>query len=388
MKKMFNRSLAISAIALGLLGCSSEEDTIVMAPLPVVNSQFTPTTEWSASIGDGVGHYFSKLSPVYAYDKVFVASRDGEVKALDPETGDTLWEQDLSEDGPARLSGGLTASYDKLYIGTENGEAFALSVEDGSIVWQQKVDGEILAKPLADESLVMLHTSKGSLIALKQDSGEQAWDISNEVPNLTLRGDSSPVSISGGVFWGMANGRLAAALIQRGQLLWQQPIGTPKGSTEIDRLVDVDASPLIIGSNLYAVGVNGQLVAIDLRSGAPMWKRTYSSATDLATDGSRIFVVTDKDHISAVDIRSGTELWSNESLEYRQLTAPVMLGDYLVVADGEGYLHWLDRTSGKFVAQQLIDDEGIATAPIETDDGFIIIDRDGGIKKMQIPEGS
>lgn len=388
MKKMFNRSLAISAIALGLLGCSSEEDTIVMAPLPVVDSQFTPKTEWTASIGDGVGHYFSKLSPVYAYDKVFVASRDGEVKALDPENGDTLWEVDLEQDGPARLSGGLTASYDKLFIGDENGQAFALSVDDGSIIWQKKVDGEVLSKPLADESLIMLHTSKGSLVALNQDTGEQVWDISNEVPNLTLRGDSSPVSVSGGVFWGMANGRLAAALIQRGQLLWQQPIGSPKGSTEIDRLVDVDATPLIIGANLYAVGINGQLVAIDLRSGAPMWKRTYSSATDLASDGSRIFVVTDKDHIAAVDVRSGTQLWTNDSLEYRQLTSPVLINQYLVVGDSEGYLHWIDRSSGKFVAQQLVDDDGIAAAPIETDDGFVIVTRDGEIKKMQIPEGS
>lgn len=388
MKKMFNRSLAMSLVALGLFGCAGEEDTIVMAPLPVVESQFTPATEWTASIGDGVGHYFSKLSPVYAYGKVFVASRDGEVKALDPETGKTLWEVDLEGDQPARLSGGLTASYDKLYIGDENGQAFALSVDDGSVVWKKDIDGEVLAKPLADESLVMFHTSKGALVALKEDSGEPFWEINNDVPNLTLRGDSSPVSISGGVFWGMANGRLAAALIQRGQLLWQQPIGTPKGSTEIDRLVDVDASPLIIGSNLYAVGVNGQLVAIDLRSGAPMWKRTYSSATDLASDGSRIFVVTDKDHIAAVDVRSGTPLWTNDSLEYRQLTAPVLINQYLVVADGEGYLHWIDRATGKFVAQQLIDEDGIAVPPVETDDGFVIITREGDIKKMQIPEGS
>ncbi|MGO2420289.1 MAG: outer membrane protein assembly factor BamB [Vibrio casei] len=388
MRKMFSRSLALTVIALGLLGCSSEEDTIVMSPLPIVKSEFTPSTEWTASVGDGVGHFFSKLSPVYAYDKVFVASRDGEVKALDPENGKTLWEVDLGDDVPARLSGGLTASYDKVFVGSENGQAYALSVEDGSIVWQKKVDGEVLAKPLADENLVMFHTNKGSLVAVRQDSGDSAWEIRNEVPNLTLRGDSSPVSVSGGVFWGMSNGRLAAALIQKGQLLWQQPIGTPKGSTEIDRLVDVDASPLIIGSNLYAVGINGQLVAIDLRSGSPMWKRAYSSATDLATDGSRIFVVTDKDHISAVDVRSGTKLWDNDSLQYRQLTAPVMIGDYLVVGDSEGYLHWMDLTSGKFIAQQLIDDEGIAVSPIETDDGFIVITRDGEIKKMQIPSGS
>lgn len=388
MRKMFNRSLALTVIALGLIGCSSEEDTIVMSPLPVVNSEFTPSTKWTASIGDGVGHYFSRLSPVYAYGKVFVASRDGEVEALDPDTGETLWEVDLGDDIPARLSGGLTASYDKVFIGSENGQAYALSADDGSIVWQKEIDGEVLAKPLADESLVILHTSKGELIALNQDSGDEAWEINNDVPNLTLRGDSSPVAVSGGVFWGMANGRLAAALIQNGQLLWQQPIGVPKGSTEIDRLVDVDSSPLILGSSLFAVSMNGQMVGIDLRSGQPMWKRNYSSATDMASDGSRIFVVTDKDHVSAVDIRSGTELWSNTQLQYRQLTAPKLIGNYLVVADNEGYLHWLDRTNGKFVAQQLIDEDGITTAPLEINDGYIVITREGDIKKMQIPAGS
>ncbi len=67
-----------------LAGCASEEDTIVMAPLPQVDSQFTTNTEWSTSVGDGVGHYFSKLSPIYANNMLFVASRDGIVKALDP----------------------------------------------------------------------------------------------------------------------------------------------------------------------------------------------------------------------------------------------------------------------------------------------------------------
>ncbi|WP_153447633.1 outer membrane protein assembly factor BamB [Vibrio algicola] len=390
MKKLLKRGLALTFITLGLLGCSSEEDTIVMSPLPVVKSQFTPKTIWTASIDDGVGHYFSKLAPTYAYDKVFVASRDGDVKALDPKTGKTLWEKDLGKDEPARLSGGVTALYDKIFIGSENGQVYALSVDDGSLVWQKDIEGEVLAKPLADQNFVMLNTAKGSLIALDQDTGEQEWDISNEVPNLTLRGDSSPASVSGGVFWGMSNGRLAAALIQKGQLLWQQPIGTPKGSTEIDRLVDVDASPLIIGANLYTVGINGQLVAVDLRSGTPMWKRTYSSATDLATDGSKLFVVTDKDHLIGVDVRSGTKLWENNDLQYRQLSDPTVIGDYLVVGDNEGYLHWIDRDTGAFVAQQLIgdDDDGIAVAPIALDDGFVVITREGEIKKMQIPDGS
>ncbi|MFV0576917.1 MAG: outer membrane protein assembly factor BamB [Vibrio sp.] len=385
MNKMLKRGFTISAIALALLGCSSEEDNVVMAPVPEVESQFTPTTDWTASIGDGVGHYFSKLSPAYDYDKIYVASRDGEVKAIDPENGDTLWEQDLGEDEPARLSGGVTVSYDKVIVASENGQVYALSTEDGSVLWQKAIDGEVLSKPLVDESLVMLHTSKGSLVALKEATGDQAWKIDSDVPNLTLRGDSSPASVAGGVFWGMANGRLAAAIIARGQLLWQQPIGTPTGSTEIDRLVDIDASPLIIDSNLFSVGYNGQLVGLDLRSGTPMWKRKFSSATDLGTDGSQLFVVTDKDHISAVDSRSGTLLWDNDKLENRQLTKPVMIGGYLVVGDAEGYLHWMDPYTGDFVAQQLVDEEGIATAPLEVDDGYLVVTRDGDIKKMEIP---
>lgn len=384
MKKLFNKVL-VSAVVLGALaGCASEEDTVIMAPVPVVSSEFTPVTQWSASIGDGVGHYFSKLSPEYAYGKIFVASRDGLVKALDPESGKELWKTDLEQDNSMRLSGGITAAYSQIYIGSENGVVIALNEETGELAWQVEVDGEVLAAPAADNNMVIVNTSRGTLIGLDQESGEQKWAISTEVPNLTLRGDSKPVTVSGGVFWGTASGRLAAAIVERGQLIWQQPVGMPKGATEIDRLVDVDASPIVIGGMLYTVGFNGQLIAIDLRSGKPAWKRNYSSSTDMASDGGRLFVVTDKDHLAAVDARSGTELWSNNKLENRLLTAPSIINGYIVVGDSEGYLHWIDRSSGEFVAQQLVESSGFAVGPLAVTDGYVIITRNGNVKKLTI----
>lgn len=384
MKKMLSRALMCAVVLGGVVGCASEEDTIVMAPLPAVESQFVPTSDWSASVGNGVGHYFSKLKPVYAYEKVFVASRNGEVKAFDPENGKVIWSQNLEKVSTSRLSGGVTASYGKLYIGTENGEVIALDQKTGEELWRTPVEGEVLASPVTDANFVMVHTSRGALIALDQSTGDEKWTISSEVPSLTLRGDSTPVAISGGVFWGTANGRLAAAIVERGQLIWQQPVGTPKGSTEIDRLVDSDTSPIIIGGTLYTVGINGQLVAIDLRSGSPTWKRTYSSATDMATDGDQIYLVTDKDHLVAVDARSGTEIWSNAQLEYRQLTGPAVIDGKLVVGDSEGYLHWLDTESGEFVAQQMVDSSGFAVGPIKLDEGYLVVTRSGGVKKLQI----
>ncbi len=384
MKKILSQVLLSSVIVTGLAACSSEEDTVIMAPVPMVSSQFTPDSEWRASIGKGVGQYFSKLNPVLAYEKIFIAGRDGEVKALDPENGSTIWKTDLETDVIARLSGGVTPSYGKLFIGSENGEVIALDAENGELLWRQEVLGEVLAAPVTERDLVIVHTSRGVLAALDTDSGELRWTINTDVPNLALRGESAPTTVSGGVFWGTANGRLAAAIAERGQLIWQQPIGIPKGATEIDRLVDVDSSPVILGSMLYTVGYNGQLVAIDLRTGAQVWKRNYSSAMDMATNGSRLFLITDNDHVVAVDVRSGTEIWQNKRLENRLLTAPKIIDDYLVVGDTEGYLHWLDIDSGEFVAQQFIDDSGFAVGPLELDDGYLITTRDGSIRKLKI----
>lgn len=383
MKQTLTKALMGLAVVTALVGCAGEEDAVVMAPLPLVDNQFETQTEWRASVGDGVEHYFSRLAPLYAYDKVFVASRDGVVKALDPQEGDRVWKIELDDD-QARLSGGLSAAYGKVYVGSENGQVYALDEETGDIQWQIHIDGEILSKPLADNNLIMINTSEGELVALNPDNGEQVWSITVDEPNLSLRGDSSPAAVSGGVFWGTANGRLAAAISERGQLLWQQSIGSPQGSTEIDRLVDVDSSPIIIGSDLFIVGINGNLTSIDLRSGKPRWKRRYSSAIDMATDGSDLFLVTDKDHLVAVDARSGTELWQNKQLQYRLLTAPKLIDGYLVVGDAEGYLHWLDPNSGDFVAQQEIDDSGFSVGPVALDDGYVIMTRDGDIKKLKI----
>ncbi|NGN97648.1 outer membrane protein assembly factor BamB [Grimontia sp. S25] len=384
MRKGWKRVGAVALLGTLLIGCAGEEDSIQMAPVPVVESEFTPTQVWKSSVGDGVGNYFSNLAPVQAYGKVFAADREGVVKAMDTETGTTIWSVDLGEDAPALISGGLTASYSKVYLGTETGVLIALDEETGETVWRSNAGGEILSKPLADESLVIVNTSRGELAAFDAETGEERWRTSSDVPNLTLRGDSSPVSTSGGVFWGMANGRLGAAFVENGNIIWQQPIASPKGATEIDRLVDVDATPVIDGALLYAVGYNGQLVAIDLRSGRPAWKRTYSSSTDFLVAGSYLFLITDKDHVVAVDARSGTELWQNRDLEYRQLTAPVAISGYVVVGDAEGYLHWMDPNSGEFVAQQQLDDSGFAVSPLNVDEGYIVITRDGTISKKQV----
>ncbi|UJF18955.1 outer membrane protein assembly factor BamB [Vibrio sp. SS-MA-C1-2] len=381
----WKKTVMALAFLTGLAGCASEEAAVKISPLPKVDSQFTPKKVWSKSVGNGIEDYYSTLKPVVEYGKVYAADRKGYVVALDEESGKEQWSNDLEDDNSARLSGGIVASYGKIFIGTENAEVIALNSDTGDEEWRSEVDGEVLATPLVDEGLVIVNTSKGTLEALDSETGEEKWKLNNDIPSLSLRGDSSAVTVSGGVFWGMANGRLGAAFIKNGNYIWQQPIGNPKGATEIDRLVDVDATPVIVGDRLITVGYNGSLMAIDLRSGQSVWRRTYSSAKDLAVDSDHVYLITDKDHIVAVDLRSGTEIWQNQDLAYRNVTAPRVIDNKVVVGDQEGYLHWLDPDSGNFVAQQDVGGDGIAVPPVAVSNGYLLQTRNGDLKLMQLP---
>ena len=382
--------MALTAGA-ALYGCSSEVDVVTMAPVPQVESRFEPEVVWSHSVGDGVGKFYSQLSPVVTDDRVFAAARDGDVAAFDKQTGDRQWSVDLSDQPEnedkrsARLSGGLTAFYGKLFLGSENGYVYALDQTDGTLLWSQKVPGEILAAPVADAGRVVVVTSSGKMLALDAEKGAILWSTGDDQPNLTLRGQSTPVLAAGGVVYGRADGRIGVILLENGQLANVSRVASPRGATELERMVDVDAQPVILGDELYAVAYNGQLMARKLLSGEELWKRQYSSFQNMGGGPSQLVLTDAKSHVYAVDRSNGSELWANTQLSYRNLTAPVSFGDYVVVGDGEGYLYWLDDTSGRILAMQELDSDGLYVAPVADGDMLYVQTRSGDLVALKRP---
>lgn len=389
------KNLAMTLMAgIALQGCSlfnSEEDVVKMAPVPQVESRFDPEVLWSKSVGSGVGKFYSQLSPVVADDQVFAAARDGDVMAFDKQSGDRKWTIDLSDQPEnadkrsARLSGGLTAFYGKLFLGSENGYVYAIDQTDGSLLWSKQVPGEVLAAPVADGGRIVVVTSSGKLVALDAEKGDILWSTGDDQPKLTLRGQSTPVLAAGGVVYGRADGRIGVVLLDSGMLANVSRVASPRGATELDRMVDVDAQPVIIGDELYAVAYNGQLMARKLISGEELWKRKYSSYQNMGV-GPMDLVLTDaKSHVYAVDRSNGSEKWANTQLSYRNLTAPVTFGDYVVVGDGEGYLYWLDDASGRIVAMQELDSDGLYVAPVADGDILYVQTRSGDLVALKRP---
>ncbi|HDT2082371.1 TPA: outer membrane protein assembly factor BamB [Enterobacter roggenkampii] len=369
-----------------LSGCSlfsGEEDVVKMSPLPTVENQFTPSTAWDVSVGNGIGDFYSNLHPAYADSVVYAADRKGTVKAVNADDGKEVWSVNLAEkDGwfsrkPALLSGGLTVAGGHVYVGSEKAQVYALNSSDGSIAWQTTVAGESLSRPVVSDGLVLIHTSNGQLQALNEADGLVKWTVNLDMPALSLRGESAPATAFGAAIVGGDNGRVSAVLMQQGQMIWQQSISQATGSTEIDRLSDVDTTPVIVNGVVYALAYNGNLTALDLRSGQIMWKRELGSVNDFIVEGNRIYMVDQNDRLLALSTEGGVTLWTQSDLQHRLLTAPALYNGSLVVGDSEGYMHWIDPDNGRFVAQQKVDSSGFLTDPVVADGKLLIQAKDG-----------
>ncbi|AHG19029.1 membrane biogenesis protein [Chania multitudinisentens RB-25] len=382
------KTLLVGLVSVALLsGCSlfgGEEDVVTMSPLPKVENQFTPNKAWSTSVGNGIGEYYSHLRPAFQDSTVYAADRRGTVIAMDLADGKEKWKVDLSEktrffsrNQPALLSGGMTVSGSNVYVGSEKAVVYALNTSDGNVAWQTKVAGEALSRPVVAEGMVLVHTSNGQLQALNEADGAIKWTVNLDIPTLSLRGESAPATAFGAAIVGGDNGRVSAVLMQQGQLIWQQRISQPSGATEIDRLNDVDTTPVIENNVVYALGYNGNLTALDLRSGQIIWKREMGSVNDFIVDAGRIYLVDQNDRVVAMNTDGGVSLWNQSDLLHRNLTAPALYNGYLVVGDAEGYLHWINTTDGRFVAQQQVDSSGFLSAPIVAD-GKLLIQARGG----------
>ncbi len=342
------------------------------AALVEFKPELTVKTVWSAQVGHGVDKEDLRLTPRLAGDILYVNDYKGTVVSLQADSGKQRWEIDLDES----LTSGPGYGDGIVVIGTADGQVVALAAEDGKVLWRAQVSSEILAPPAVGEGVVVAHTVDGKLFALDAADGRQLWIYDRTVPTLTLRGTSSPVILSDIVVDGFASGKIALLVLRDGRVLWEKSIAVPRGRSELERMVDIDASPLVIGSVLYVVSYQGRIAAIDLQSGRVLWSRAMSSSTGLAADEKALYLSDDSDRVRALERSSGASLWQQEALQRRSLTAPAVYGESVVVGDMEGYLHWMARSDGHFLARFPIE-SGMRVAPVVSGKRLYIYSNDG-----------
>jgi len=365
--------------ALVLSGCSDDVDIYEPDPLVEIDNQFDTDEIWSTGIGDGNPDPTVKISPVYAYDKIYVADGSGVVVAVDPDQGDIIWRNELE----VPVGGGPAVANKLVAVGTQQGELIVLDADSGQEKWRKPVSSEVLSSPAIGEGFVVVRTVDGKITAFDAESGEQKWIYDQSMPSLTLRGESSPIIVGGGVISGFSNGKLAVFILQNGRIAWEKTITAPVGHSEIQKLVDVDVKPVLSGSDVYVASYNGNLVKIDASKGEIKWQRELSTFTEMTVSELLLLVTHENSHVSAVDRSNGMILWTQKALNRRQLTAPAAVGEHIAVADFEGYLHWLSRKDGIMVSRDHIDSAGFASEPLVIDDKLILLSHSGTLYALK-----
>lgn len=379
----------LAAVALSLSGCSIfGEDELTYKELQPFNASVNPDVVWDASAGGGIDDFFSRLNPVVVDNLVVAADREGLVSAFDRQSGKRVWQNDLqakfAQQGEGwlggaeslRISGGLSAYSGKIVLGTENGDLIALNGADGKVLWQQKVNAEILSDPAIDATVAVVAAGNGELFAFSMEDGEELWSLPTDVPALSLRGTASPTLAAGGAIFGTATGKLSVVVTSNGQQAWETRLAVPSGATELQRLVDVDSTPLVRGDTVYNIAYNGQLAAVEIRTGRVVWQREYSSFQNLELQGSTLYVTDVDDRVYAIKTDGGIENWVNDDLEGREVTAPVYFNGQVVVGDSFGYLHFIDAQTGEMAGRLDVDDP-VYVAPVVADDKLYLQTRDG-----------
>jgi outer membrane protein assembly factor BamB len=238
--------------------------------------------------------------------------------------------------------------------------------------------------PVAAQGRVFAQTIDGELLALDADTGEQLWSYSSQVPLLTLRGTSTPVTSRDIVYAGFASGKVVGLRASNGEPIWDQRIMLPEGRSELERIVDVDAAPLLVGGDVYAQAYQGRLMRIAARDGRPRWEAEVSSFQNLAEGYSQIYAVEEKDTVTAVDQSRGDVVWQHDLLARRSLTAPLAFSNYVVVGDAEGYLHVMAQRDGRMMGRTKIGGKGLRT-PFTLADGTIyVLDNAGGLHAYSV----
>lgn len=376
------RLLSLMVIAGLMAGCSTLDSLNPFsssAPKMAALQPFKASTEvrvlWSAKAGKAADYIFT---PAVVGNVVYVAGAEGALSRI--EDGRVVWKVKAAPG----LSAGVAADAQRVIVATPKGEVLAFAADDGKPLWSARVSSEVLAAPVIGDDGVAVKSGDNSVFLFDANNGSRKWVYQRATPSLSVRGAGSPVFADRYLFVGFPGGKLVALGLQNGAPVWEGAVALPKGATELDRVADIVASPVVDGRQICAAAFQGRVACFDMgQGGAMVWSRDISSSNGLALDGRYLFVTDDKGAVYALDRLSGSSLWKQDKLLNRRVSGPVVRRGLVALADAEGIVHFLSREDGSFVARQKTDGDPVRSQPQGLGGGLVVQTAGGYVSAIE-----
>jgi outer membrane protein assembly factor BamB len=368
---------------IAIAACSKDKAIDQPAKLTPLAATLRVERVWSASVDDKHAVPL-RLGLGLSVDdgRAYAAGHKGEVVAFEVGSGRVAWRTRIK----APLSGGTAVGGGLVLIGSSDGQLFALDEASGNRRWSVRVSGEVLSPASISERLIALRTVDGKLHALSPADGHELWVQQQQVPRLSLRGTARPVIAGDVVLCGFDNGKVMAVNSGDGSVQWEATIAPPHGRTELERLVDIDTAVRVAGQDVYTVGFQGKVAMLALDNGQIWWSHDASSYRNLTLDADDLYMATADGEITALRTRTGAELWRQKALLHRGLSAPAAMDEVnaLVMADFQGYVHWLDKATGTLAARASSGKVRVSTTPVVVGNMVLVVNDRGQISAFRV----
>jgi outer membrane protein assembly factor BamB len=359
--------LMCAGAIVALAGCSTLSSLNPFSSKPAPRNppaalvDFKPTmtvrTAWSTSIGNAGTFVFS---PAVTSDSVFVAAADGTIARIDGASGRPVWRINAG----SSLTAGVGSDGATVAVVGEKGQLLAFDA-NGKLRWKAQASSEVLSAPAVGQGMVVVRSVDNRIAAYDADSGARRWVVQRTAPSLTLRTAPGILIVGSTAFVGLPGGRLLALAVTNGGPKWEVAVGDPRGATELERIADISGAPVLAGRDICAVAYQGRVACFDAVTGTPHWAKELSSDVGLGVDERFIYAADEHGVVTALSRENGTGTWRNNKLANRHLAAPVAVGRAVAIGDGQGYVHFLSREDGAFLARVETDGSPvISTAPL------------------------
>lgn len=374
--KLVGGLVAVTAVLL-FTACSSSKET-KNAPAALV--EFKPTLpvkiDWVANVGASAEFVFH---PAFVGNSILAAAANGNLVRIDSGSGREIWRVQA----PSPLTAGVGAYDTTAAVVGEKGMLFAYSLE-GQFRWKVQVSSEVLSAPAVGGGLVVVRSMDNRITAYDSGTGKLRWIVERASPSLILRSAGGMAIADNTVFVGLPGGKLIAIALANGSVRWEAVVGEPRGATELERVADVSGSPVVVGSDVCASAYQGKVACFDIRTGGTRWNKALSSSRGVDADERFVFAVDDKSSVYAFSRRAGLTEWKSDQLAYRRLSTPASVGQAVAFADMRGYVHFLSRQNGSFLARVSTDDSAIVAPPVLAGTNVVVQTQAGKIVALTI----
>ncbi len=377
MTPFFAHKLKWSLLVLTIFGgvsCGTSKPT----PQAVADVPVSQAVEplWSTKLSGDTG-----LTQALNVSKgqVALVSQNGVVQVVHIANGELAWKHELK----TALSAGAGFDGQSVAVVTSNNELIVL--QEGKVAWRHQLTAQTYTNPLVAGERVFLLMADRSVVAHDLSNGQRLWTQQRPGEALVLKQNGVLMAFQNTLLVGLG-GRLAGLNPDNGQVRWEVPIATPRGINDLERLVDLVASPTRLRNAVCVRAFQAQVGCVDAARGSLLWTRPANGARGVDGDGAVLVGTEANGVVQAWGRGTGERLWDTDRLKYRELTDPLMTPQGIVIGDSSGWLYVLSAKDGSLLNKIKTPAEGFASKPTALPDGgFVILTRNARLLAYRLP---